>query len=332
MSILNIYCDEVIRPNSNELIILGALFIKEIDIIKILNLLENNRCLDTINNKWYYDYQNCPNNNVCKEKWHDKNNTIIHFTDIHRSRERKIIAKKWLSLIKNRLKGRIKFSILIIDLEKLDCAHFGRNKTDLNIYNRFFRTLLNGGVKYLYSKDAIKIKNVFHDEGSQEKHYYFPELNLEKLEIETPSGYIIENKKIIFVNDDHRKYLKNNEMEFVKHSHLIQLIDIILGSFSQLFLNLSGRDEKKEVAEVMREVFMSLINKEWKYPYSVSFFPRYSYDELVKINQFSLKNFKQKKHLDKIITSLKFQDNFYNKSTLAMPRFNKYQHKLTEWI
>lgn len=331
MTDLNIYCDEVIRPNSNEVILLGALFIKEIDLIKAVNYLENKRCLNTSNHKWSYTYDTCPNNKSCKKALHDKNNTKIHFSEIDRHRERKIISQKWLTSLKVILKENIKFSILAIDLNKLDCEHFGRNKTDLNIYNRFFRTLLKGGVRYLYSKEKVKIKTIYHDEGSQNKHRYFPELNMKKLELETFNDINIENKKIVFLNDDHRIYLENNEMESVRHSQFIQLIDIILGSFSQLRFNLSIKEDKKEVAEVMRDVFESIFDRKWEYSHSISFFPKYSLDELAKMNQYSLNDFNEKKIEDKIDIALKHPDNFYNKNELAMPKYVKNQNKLTAW-
>lgn len=332
MTVLNIYCDEVSIHDSNNFIILGALFIEDIDVKRVIDHLENNRCLNQSNHKWNYEYEACPNKKICKEDLHKRNNTVIHFKEIDKSRERKNIAQKWLILLKNSLKEYVKFSILIIDLNKLDRDYFGQRKTDLNIYNRFFRTLLKGGIRYLYQYKHIQIKNVYHDQGSQENHFYFPELNLEKLERNTSDNFIIEDKKIKFVNDDHRIYLKNNDMDLVINSHFIQLIDLILGSFTQLYLNLSSNDDKKEVAEVIRELFESIFKYERKYSGSVSFFPRYSLSELVKIERYSINDFNKKSYEDQIAIALKFQGNFYNTCTFAMPKFLKNQSKLSAWM
>lgn len=329
MTILNVYCDEVVKPSSNNFIILGALFIRNSDVNKVINQLEDIRCLS--NHNWNYEYKLCSKIDMCKEKWHDKNNTKIHFKEIDKHAERKIIAQRWLTTLKNNLiKNRVKFTILVIDLSKLDCERFGQNKTDLNIYNKFFRTLLNGGVRYLYHGEHAQIKCVYHDEGSQEKHKYFPELNLNKLEMETSDDLTIAHKKIIFVNDDHRMYLKNGKMDLVKHSQLIQLIDIILGSFSQLFMNLSEKDDKKEVAEIMREVFESVSKREWKYPCSVSIFPKYSVCEL--LDQHSVTKFSKDNPENQILELLKYSGNFENEFNLKMPKFVKNQTRLDKWM
>lgn len=330
MTILNVYCDEVSIHKPSRFLMLGALFIKDIDVKRVIEQLENNRCLNTSKHKWNYEFGACPNRELCKEDLHNRNNTKIHFKEIDKKRERKIIAKKWLAALKSSLKEYVKFSILVIDLKKLDREYFGINKTDLNIYNRFFRTLLKGGIRYLYSHEHIQINCVYHDEGSQEKHLYFPEMNLEKLEKETSDNFIINDKKIKFVNDDHKIYLKDKETELVIHSQFIQLIDLILGSFSQLFLNLSENVDKKEVAEVMRELFESIFKREWKYSGSVSFFPRYYLGELAKIE--SIHDFNKKDCYEQIDIALKYQGNFYNTCSLAMPKFLKNQSQLTEWM
>lgn len=332
MNVLNVYCDEVIRPNSNEFIVLGVLFIKEIDMLNVLHTLENKRCLNGSNHKWNYNYDFCPNKKQCKKEWHENNNTKIHFNEIDRRRERKIISKNWLTLLKSTLKDNIKFGILAIDLKKLDCERFGRNKKDLNIYNRFFRTLLKGGIRYLYDKEKVKIKTIYHDEGSQERHTFFPELNMNKLELEAFNDVAIENKKIVFLNDDHRIYLGDNDLESVRHSQFIQLIDIILGSFSQLLFNLSAKEDKKEVSEVMREVFESIFDRKWEYPHTISFFPKYSLEELANMNQQSLNDFNEKDIEDKIASALKYPGNFYNKGAMAMPKYVKNQNRLSAWI
>lgn len=331
MAIVNVYCDEVFRSKSNNFMILGALFIKDSDMDRVLDQLENNRCLNTSNHKWNYSYDMCPKKESCKREWHDNNNTVIHFTEINRSRDRKIIADKWLTALKNSLNDKIKFKILVIDLDKLDCGRFGSHKVDLNIYNKFFRTLLKGGIRYLYYGEHVQIKCVYHDKGSQEKHDYFPELNLAKLELETSDSLSIQNKNIEFIDDDHRMYLNNGDYESVKHSQFIQLIDIILGSFSQLFSNLSENEGKKEVAENMREIIESIFDREWKYHHSISFFPQHSICELSK--QGSITEMDKTTNEEYIDTALKLKDNFYNKRNLAMPKFTgKNQTTFASWM
>lgn len=330
MTVLNVYCDEVSIHKQSHFLMLGALFIKDIDVKRVIEQLENNRCLNTPKHKWNYEFGACPNREFCKEELHNGNNTKIHFKEIDKKRERKIIAKKWLAALKSSLKEYVKFSILVIDLKKLDREYFGINKTDLNIYNRFFRTLLKGGISYLYGNEHIQINCVYHDEGSQEKHIYFSEMNLEKLEKETSDIFIINDKKIKFVNDDHRIYLQDKDTELFIHSQFIQLIDLILGSFSQLFLNLSENVDKKEVAEVMRELFESIFKREWKYSGSVSFFPAYYLSDISK-NE-AIHDFNTKDCYEQIDIALKYRGNFYNTCSLAMPKFLKNQSQLTGWM
>lgn len=323
---VNVYCDEVIRPDKRDYLIMGAVLIEEKDLPQILKELEICRQLNPKCLKWHYRFENCSNSS-CKESLHNKNNTTIHFNELRENKERKKIAIKWVDYLKRDAGKKIKFCLLVIDLKKLECSQFGEEKTDLNIYNRFFRTLLKGALKHLFYGRHASIKQVYHDEGSQQKHEYFPELNLEKLEIESSSDFLIKNKRIIFVNSDHRDYLKKDELELVDHSQLIQLVDIILGSFSQLFLNTSEMEDKKEVAEHMRNLFNKIMDRTANYSSSVSFFPKLSIHEIENIGQrgLSLNRF------NRIEIAIGYQGNFYNRADLAMPPFLGKQKDLSSW-
>jgi hypothetical protein len=322
MAEVNVYCDEVIRPNKKDFLIMGSIFIEERDIKSILKELLKCRCLNPKCKVWHYEFESCPNK-TCTEKLHKKNNTSIHFYDLRQNKERKKIALAWLNYLKRDYGKKIKFKLLVIDLKKLQCSYFGNNKTDVNIYNRFFRTLLKGGINYLFCNQHNAIMNVYHDEGSQKKHEYFPELNLKKLSIESPD-FTIHNKNIIFVNSDHREYLKNNDMELANHSQVIQLVDIILGCFSQLLLNTSNIEDKKEVAESMRDYFTKIMNYGY-FPSSINFFPKYTIEQIKESKQRTLRQ-------DPLDLALSTKGNFYKEANLEMPVFLGKQKNLRGWF
>jgi hypothetical protein len=149
------------------------------------------------------------------------------------------------------------------------------------MYNKFFRTVINYGLKSFFNNSKVIVKNVFHDNGSMERHLYFPYLNLHRLENEIPEVATFENKEIIFINSDHKKYLGKN-IKLYEESNLIQLVDLILGNISQCLFNLSDDDLKKENASLIHPLVARLINKprsynsSWNYinKQNISLFPK----------------------------------------------------------
>lgn len=336
MPIVSIYCDEVLPSRNNEddnFIILGMLIVEEQKKNRVLDSLKNVRCLNDKNNKWYDSFENCPKNSLCKKELHEGNNTKVHFTEIKNHKVRKDIAQKWIKLLKFDLLDEINFHILVIDLKKLESKEFGKTNVNMNIYNRFFRTLIKGGIKRHYV-DRIYIKNIYHHQGSQEKHNFFPETNMKKLtkEIEDKS-IIVEKKRIAFLDGDHRKYEDKTSSD---NSQLIQLIDCILGSFAQLLINRSKRDSYREIAEYSREIFNNALGKDWDYPYSVSAFPRYSYEEMKGIAQQALNHYNFTHDYEMLDMAIGFTNgnvnNFHNDIEFKMPPYTKEGNRLTSWL
>ena len=66
------------------------------------------------------------------------------------------------------------FSILYLDLEKLDFDTFGVDKDTTNIYNRFFRTVILSANSFYFKDIDFTINNIFHDiANNKQTHDYF---------------------------------------------------------------------------------------------------------------------------------------------------------------
>lgn len=193
----------------------------------------------------------------------------IHHTELRNSRSsnsQREISKKWLNyLIENNIRDRkeIYFNILFVDLDTLQIENFGTQKVHENIYNKFFRTVIHYGVKSFFGNKNVTIKKVFHDKGSMENHGYFPYLNLMKLDLDLGKYGLIEDKEIAFIDSDHRNYLRESN-DLLEESHLIQLIDLLIGSITQNIYYLSDDRLKKELAMIVRPLVNRLLESERK--------------------------------------------------------------------
>jgi hypothetical protein len=339
---IEIYADEIILPtdfNSETKNIIGIaclfvpLSIKE----KLFSELVNNRCLFEESNQWCWKYQECSFSQIkggqCKEDWHIQNMCEVHHSELRNnsSHSKKSISRNWLYYLMFNNKKNLKqiyFNILYVDLNKLRVNLFGDEKTHENIYNKFFRTVLDYGIKSYFPNKRVVVKNVFHDEGHMVNHHYFPHFNLKKLNVSLEDNTSIENTSIQFIDSDHRKYLKN-EYESVKASHFVQLIDLILGAISQNIFYLSNDSFKKEIAMIIRPLVERLLKNPYNinssYNYCkcqhISFFPEHSIDEAENI----LTNLSYKE-----IRSIN-RNNFYSNRKIEMPPYNPHQKTLDMW-
>jgi hypothetical protein len=190
---IEIYADEIRLPRdfknqTRNIIGIGCLFVPLSKRNDLLSRLTNSRCLNETNKEWIWDNKQCPFSinmgGRCKEQWHQQNMCEIHHYDLKSSRSsnsQKKISKKWIHyLLENNKERRdeVYFHILFIDLDNLDIDKFGTQKIHENIYNRFFRTAINYGIKAFFSNKQVVVKKVYHDKGNMELHKYFPYLNL----------------------------------------------------------------------------------------------------------------------------------------------------------
>lgn len=287
---IEIFADEIICPidfNNEKRNILGicCLFVPVNMKKDFVNNLLKRRCLNPQNHRWNYDFNICLNNSTCNKLWHEINNCEIHNKNIRCSASDplKKISKRWIKYLieKNKASKAIRFNILFIELDNMDISQFGTLKVHENMYNKFFRTTLNYGLKSFFNNSKIDVVNVFQDKGSMEKHSYFPSLNLHKLGNEIQRVAKFKNKEIIFVDSDHKVYAwRKNEL--YNESNIIQFVDLILGSISQCLFYLSDDSLKKEYASMIYPLVKRLVDKprnsnsSWNYlnRQNISFFPK----------------------------------------------------------
>ncbi|MBI5000028.1 MAG: hypothetical protein HZB92_00655 [Euryarchaeota archaeon] len=279
---LDIYVDEIEPEDDCNFITLGALFIpcnkKDNLLVQLLNI----RCQNEGNKHWNTSYEDCPNKANCRRDWHDMNNCEIHFSDIRDGRVNRSlinISKSWLNTF---CKGKeIFINVLCVDLNKLDKSFFGNDTTNVNIYNKFFRTLINYGIKSFFSiYTRVQIRDIYYDEKNElERHYFFNTKNLDKISYESSEKITFSNR-ILFINSDHRvKGTSPNNAQF------IQFIDLIIGSIRHNIFMTSQSQKKSEVARNIR----SQLNKLRANYYDskilrISFFPKNKIKQMTDLN------------------------------------------------
>ena len=341
---IEIYADEIITPidyegHTKNFLCIGCLFIPVEQKKDILSRFIDFRCLNKNNGKWSWNRENCTFKDTCKVDYHILNNCEIHNVNIRNSGASvslKTISKKWLNHIieLNKKNTPIKFNILYVDLDKLNITQFGQEKSHENVYNRFFRTAINYGLKAFFNDvPKIVVKKVYHDNGSMINHDYFPYLNLMKLEENLSANTFVEDTDIHFLESNHRIYLdEGSELysELYIESNVIQLADLMIGAITQNLYYLSDDSLKKEHAMIIRPLVERLTRK----PNNNK--SRYNYYRNQKISFFPLN--KNEKTTDtvkgfegQLIEIPKF-DEFYSEKPLEMPAYIPSQKKISEWF
>lgn len=328
---LEIYSDEVfngVDPSDNtKWMYLGALFIPTDYKAEVLKNLNDHRCIK--NHYWNNSESDCLED--CG--YHKNNNTEIHFKEIHRSSARYMIAKNWINFFAKEAcqkhRKMLYCNIIGINLSNITYCDFGSGKTELNIYNRFYRTLLMGGLNYFFKEySSIVINSIFHDRGSQEYHEFFPWHPIQQTEsqIDKLSIYCDEIK---FIDSDHR----NSKLD---ESQFIQFIDVILGATFQTIHNSSSDPRKREVCELFKPVLHKLLDRKkntngkltgnyyksnYYRTYQISFFPKNKTTSEELITYLDLEGNIQKK--EKLLV-----DNFYYSRIIGSPQ----QQTLERWF
>lgn len=268
---LNLFCDEA---ESQGWLYLGILIIPVDRENELIQDLLNCRCGNPAKNKIWGE---CVD--ICRH--HAKNNTHIHFKDIHKAKDKFFIAQKWIEYL---LTDReiIHFYILGLDINKIDLSQFGERKQQSNIYNRFFRTAILKSVKsYFHKWDTIVIDKIYHDNNrSLETHKHFPwhpiffiSSNDEKITIKA--------KDVTFIDSDHR-------LSGSQYSHLIQFMDLVLGCAHNCLHHTSKDNDKEIIALQSLKLIQRIIdkpnNRNSQYNYvgrqKIEFFPKYDFRNL----------------------------------------------------
>lgn len=310
----------------NEFLGMGCLFVPTEIKPALIDSLTNLRCLGKSSN-FSWKFEDCPHHNLCREDHHMLNNTEIHYRHLFKSSShpKKVISNRWINfLIENNLKdkGLVYFKILYINLSNLEENFFGDDGTRENIYNRFFRTLIKGS-RLFFGNSTKQIENIYHHINvGHEGHRYFPWHAGYRLHFDE-DDFLVVNNEIKFVKSDHRLYFDSN-MDLVNASQLIQFIDLIIGTVSRNFFDLSNDPVRLGLAEMIRPLVQRLQknpnNPNSRFNYfkkqSIGFFPKDKekyislYGDLIKVNE---------------------KDNFYIPVKLARLPFSTNNSPFDEW-
>ncbi len=295
---MEIFSDEIFtvrdKYDNSKWMYFGSLFIQKEKKDHLIQHLNNLRCIKS--NNWHTDVSTC--DDQCG--YHDKNNTEIHYKELAESNARFRIAQSWIKFVTDERSPKndrlFYFNILGLNLSAMNLEMFGEGTNDLTIYNRFYRTTILGGLNYFFRDRKVIIHNIFHDKGSQEFHKYIPWHAIHSISLANENIEIIPDN-IQFIDSDHRKSSK-------EESHLIQLIDILLGATYACLHNPSVEVEKRKVGHLFKPVLTCLLDRK-KMDYGpmsgayyqskfyrtsqVSFFPKNKFD--MKTAPLDLQNF-----------------------------------------
>jgi hypothetical protein len=165
-----------------------------------------------------------------------KNNKILHWTEIKNADEINI-CKRWFQYILNPGKSSDKFYCYILGLNEsfLSDDEFDAKNKFNSIYNRFFRSAIEYSLKCFWGNNEIVIKNIYHEQGQQQDHTYFPWHPIDKLQ-NKENNFKFETNEIQFLGKDHKIDGKAN---------ILQLCDCFLGAIVNLIHGLENPESKK---------------------------------------------------------------------------------------
>lgn len=300
---IEVYSDEIFEVtdprDKTKWIYIGILFIPLDKKESCLKILKDYRCFQ------YRDWSD--NERECSHpcRYHNRNNTEVHYNEVHKSDARFKIACKWIEFISSgacaRGDKKIFFNILGINLTNLKLDQFGSDSDRiLTIYNRFYRTALLSGLKYFFRDYKITvIHKIYHDDGSQKSHKYCPWHPIYEISIQN-EHILILNDEIEFIDSDHRK---SNRDE----SQFIQLVDILLGAVYSCLHNDSNKLQKKKLGYLFKPTLETLLDcrkhessgvmigsyykSDYYRTYQVSFFPSTELESQDLQQRFDLDNF-----------------------------------------
>ena len=279
---LSLYCDEIKEVHIRDPVFgnekwayIGVLIVQASAEQELIARLLERRCGNPLGGKkWGGCSPQCA--------YHAKNNKEVHYQELD-SVDKYFIASRWLDFMLADT-SLTHFYILGIDLSKLDFARFGEGtpaERFRRVYNRFFRTAILKSVKsYFHRFQRIVIAGVVHDNTGMRHSDYFPWHAIYRIGTDDPKVEF-ECSQIEFLDSDHR--VSGDE-----RSHLLQYIDLILGSSYNALHWASHQDRKTQVALGLVPLLERLmhapgnVNSRFRYVgrMSVDFFPARSFASL----------------------------------------------------
>lgn len=241
---VNIYADEI-QPVKDEITkekwFYIGIIVEDLDYQLLDDIISVRHCNNFDKNSPYYA----------------KNDRTIHWSEIT-DIDTKNIAKRWIDYILNpENKNKFYAYVLGINVSKLNREEFDTTNEFNSQYNRFFRSAILYGLKCFFGNREIIVKNIFHEEGQQQNHHYFPWHCIYKIQ-EQEENISFELDNLIFLPKDHRKD---------KRSNIIQLCDLLLGLCKT---TLHGIEESKasRYKKELLDKFFPLLTRMVRDPYN----------------------------------------------------------------
>lgn len=213
--------------------------------------------------------------------------TPLKFADLpRRGRGARVrVATEWAQLVISEAQGNgdLYFAMLGIDRHNLDYSAFGEGESSsgkyATVYNRFFRSVLIGGLKRFFSGySEIIVDEVIHDsEGNLQTHEYFdwhPIMYADR----SVDKVTFRNDRIRFVSS--RSGKPNSDP---LHTELIQFADIVIGSVSHCVechneQNRGQHEVARPLLPLVERMSRNPANPNSRYNYSrrysLAFFPK----------------------------------------------------------
>lgn len=253
----------------------------------------------------------------------------LHFKNLGNTRAETCLAVEWIDLFSQSLFEKLYFYFFGVNYQNLDRTWWNKSQRDFRIYNRFFQIGLYGAIKWFFLTvgfEKVTLQNIFSDKKSREGEDRFHTQPVEEIKMKSlfkGEDIVFEHPEIIEMDSDHEK-----EKSYPSKSHLLQFVDLIMGTFSQILDNTSSSKGKCMAADkclrfkLPAKLMQLNINSRYYQRYAMSFFParKLTKTEILedniaaKVNQFY--NVREVKYI--------------NRSQLPLPLFSQRKQKIAD--
>lgn len=177
--------------------------------------------------------------------FYKKNNKIIHWNDI-KSVDEVNICKRWFEYILNN--DKFYFYILGLNVNKLNKEEFDKTNEFNSVYNRFFRSAVLYGIKTFFNNNQVSIRNIYHEQGQQKDHQYFPWHIIHKIpQLEDNISFSCD--KVTFLSKDHT---------ITKESNILQLVDALMGAVTNIIHGVENSKRAKNREPLIKIVLKAV--------------------------------------------------------------------------
>ncbi|MCM8809805.1 MAG: hypothetical protein NC934_06530 [Candidatus Omnitrophica bacterium] len=209
------------------------------------------------------------NNFDTSSPYYEKNNKVIHWKEM-KSADEVNICKRWFNYILNN--ENFYFYLLGLNVSKLNIEEFDQENEFNSIYNRFFRAAVLYGVKTFFSDYEVIIQNIYHEQGQQQNHQYFPWHIIHKIS-QSEEKISFSCSEVTFLSKDHK---------IKKESNILQLVDALMGAITNIIHGVE-QSKKSNNREPLLKIILNKVQiatsntytDEWvKKHFLIRFFPK----------------------------------------------------------